>query len=454
MLILNKILVIDDEEHMCWALEKGLMQEGYQVFTSTRGKHGLDIIRKETPSLVILDLKMPEMDGLEVLVKAKDLMPKLPIIMITAHGTIDTAIEAMKLGATDYITKPFDLDELKMVIRQALMVNHLQEEVTFLRSELNKKYGQIVGNSQAIHDVCGLIEKVADSNATVLVTGESGTGKEITALSIHQLSSRRDKPFVPINCAALPESLLESELFGHEKGAFTGAVARKLGRFELANQGTLFLDEITEMPLSMQVKLLRVLQEKEFERVGGTDSIKIDVRVIAATNRDPMECIRKGTFREDLFYRLNVLPIHLPPLRERTEDIPLLAMHFIKKFNPSQEQRMSPEAMGLLISYEWPGNIRELQNVIERSIILAQGNEIKPHHLPKEIQKLDEVKNETTHGLIINFPDDGISFDEVEKELILKALEKSNGNQTRAAQLLGITRSALLYRAQKYRLKI
>ncbi|SHF22037.1 DNA-binding transcriptional response regulator, NtrC family, contains REC, AAA-type ATPase, and a Fis-type DNA-binding domains [Desulforamulus putei DSM 12395] len=451
---MNKILVIDDEEHMCWALERGLRQEGYQVLTATRGKEGLELIRKETPSLVILDLKMPEMDGLEVLVRAKDLLPKLPVIMITAHGTIDTAIEAMKLGATDYITKPFDLDELKLVVKQALMVSQLQEEVTFLRSELSKKYGRIIGNSQAIQDVCTLVEKVADSNATVLITGESGTGKEVTALSIHQLSSRRDKPFVPINCAALPESLLESELFGHEKGAFTGAVARKLGRFELANHGTLFLDEITEMPLSMQVKLLRVLQEKQFERVGGTESIKVDVRVIAATNRDPIECIRKGTFREDLYYRLNVLPIHLPPLRERTEDIPLLVMHFLQKFNPSQEQLISPEAMGLLTSYHWPGNIRELQNVIERAVILSQGQEIKPHHLPKEIQKTDTGKGEAGQGLIINFPDEGISFEEVEKELIIKALEKSNGNQTRAAQLLGITRSALLYRAQKYQIKL
>lgn len=451
---MNKILVIDDEEHMCWALEKGLRQEGYQVFTATRGSQGLDIIREETPSLVILDLKMPEMNGLEVLIKAKDMLPKLPVIMITAHGTIDTAIEAMKLGATDYITKPFDLDELKLVVKQALLVNHLQEEVTFYRSEINKRYGQIVGNSQGIQDVCSLIEKVADSSATVLVTGESGTGKEITALSIHQLSSRREKPFVPINCAALPESLLESELFGHEKGAFTGAVARKLGRFELAHEGTLFLDEITEMPLSMQVKLLRVLQERQFERVGGNESIKIDVRVIAATNRDPLECIKNGTFREDLYYRLNVLPIYLPPLRERKEDIPLLVMHFIKKFNPSQEQRMSPDAMGLLMSYEWPGNIRELQNVIERAIILAQGNEIKPHNLPKEIQRTDNTKVESNQKLIINFPEGGISFDEVEKELILLALEKSQGNQTKAAQLLGITRSALLYRAQKYQIKL
>ncbi|WP_003544475.1 sigma-54-dependent transcriptional regulator [Desulfotomaculum nigrificans] len=452
----RKILVIDDEEHMCWALEKGLRQEGYQVLTATRGKQGLELIRNEVPSLVILDLKMPEMDGLEVLVRAKEMMPKLPVIMITAHGTIDTAIEAMKLGATDYITKPFDLDELKLVVKQALMVNQLEVEVNFLRSELSQKYDRIVGNSQAIQDVCTLIEKVADSNATVLITGESGTGKEVTALTIHQLSSRRDKPFVPINCAALPESLLESELFGHEKGAFTGAVARKLGRFELANEGTLFLDEITEMPLSMQVKLLRVLQEKTFERVGGTESIQVDVRVIAATNRDPMECIKKGTFREDLYYRLNVLPIKLPPLRERVEDIPLLVMHFLKKFNPSKEPAISPDAMGLLSTYQWPGNIRELQNVIERAVILSQGQEIKPYHLPKEIQKTDTNKGseEQNTSLVINFPDQGISLEELEKELILKALEKSNGNQTKASQLLGITRSALLYRAQKYQIKL
>lgn len=451
---MNKILIIDDEEHLCWALEKGLRQEGYQVLTASRGKQGLEIIRNETPSLVILDLKMPEMDGLEVLVKAKDIIPKLPVIMITAHGSIDTAIEAMKLGAIDYITKPFDLDELKIVVKQALMVSRLQEEVIFLRSELNKKRGRIIGNSPAIQEVNTLVERVADSNATVLITGESGTGKEVAALSIHHLSYRREKPYVAINCAALPESLLESELFGHEKGAFTGAVARKLGRFELADNGTLFLDEVTEMPLSMQVKLLRVLQEREFERVGGVESIKVDVRVIAATNRDPMECIKKGTFREDLYYRLNVLPIHIPPLRLRTEDIPLLTMHFLQKFNPSQEQMISPEAVGLLMDYEWPGNIRELQNVIERAVILSQGNEIKVHHLPKEIQKKENSKNTAEQALILNFPDKGISFDEVERELILKALEKSSGNQTKAANLLGLTRSALLYRAQKYQIKL
>ncbi len=451
--ILNKILIIDDEEQLCWALEKGLRQEGYQVITSTRGKEGLELIRNELPSLVILDLKMPEMDGLEVLVKAKDLIPKLPVIMITAHGSIDTAIEAMKLGAIDYISKPFDLNELKLIVKQALMVNRLQEEVVFLRSELNRKHGRILGDSPAIQEVNTLVERVADSNATVMITGESGTGKEVAALSIHHLSYRREKPYVPINCAALPESLLESELFGHEKGAFTGAAVRKSGRFELADKGTLFLDEVTEMPLSMQVKLLRVLQERQFERVGGTESISIDVRVIAATNRDPLECIKNGTFREDLYYRLNVLPIHIPPLRERAADIPLLTRHFLKIYNPAKEQGISSEVMGLLINYKWPGNIRELQNVIERAVILSQGNDILVHHLPKEIQEVEIIKSGTDQ-VILNFPDKGISFDEVEREFIFKALEKSSGNQTEAAHLLGITRSALLYRAQKYEIKL
>ncbi|MCL6634407.1 MAG: sigma-54 dependent transcriptional regulator [Peptococcaceae bacterium] len=445
-----KILVIDDEEHMCWALERAMRQEGYQVFTATRGQQGLDLIREEAPSLVILDLKMPEMDGMEVLRRAKEMQPKLPVIILTAHGTIETAIEAMKMGAADFITKPFDLDELKIVIKKALMISQLVTEVSFLRSELAKRYGQIIGKSQAIKDIVQLIERVAASNATVLITGESGTGKEVVAVSIHQSSPRRDMPFVAVNCAALPEHLLESELFGHEKGAFTGAVARKMGRFELADRGTIFLDEIAEMPLSMQAKLLRFLQEKTFERVGGTETIKVDVRVIAATNRNILEAIEKGDFREDLYYRLNVIPIHLPPLRERKEDIPLLAEHFLNKFQHTYlVNKISPAAMEMLCNYHWPGNIRELQNVIERAAIICQGSEIQPVHLPKELQ-MPQRTAPAANGLVINFPDEGISLEEVEKELIIKALEKSGRNQTRAAQLLGITRSALLYRMQKH----
>ncbi|KJS02107.1 MAG: Fis family transcriptional regulator [Peptococcaceae bacterium BRH_c4a] len=446
--MIPKILVIDDEEHMCWALERAMKQEGYQVLTTTRGRTGLDLIREEAPSLIILDLKMPEMDGMEVLKKAKELNPKLPVVMLTAHGTIETAIEAMKIGATDYLAKPFDLDELKMVIRQNLVMSQLVSEVNFLRSELTKKYWKMIGESPALKEVLYLIEKVSSSNAAVLITGESGTGKEVAAVAIHKNSPRRDHPFVPVNCAALPENLLESELFGHEKGAFTGAVARKLGRFEMADRGTLFLDEITEMPLSMQVKLLRVLQEKSFERVGGNETLHVDVRIIAASNRDINSAIEKGLFREDLYYRLNVVHINLPPLRERKEDIPLLTSHFIEKLRPTYlVNGISNGAMKLLMKYHWPGNIRELQNVLERAAIISHSNEITVEDLPKEFQ-IGPAKPGA--DMVVGLPEGGISLEDLEKELIIKALEKSKGNQTRAAQLLGITRSALLYRIQKH----
>ncbi|MFZ5642976.1 MAG: sigma-54-dependent transcriptional regulator [Bacillota bacterium] len=446
--MVHKILIIDDEEHMCWALEKAMKQEGYQVTTTTRGRTGIGLIREESPSLVILDLKMPEMDGMEVLKQIKEINPRLPVVMLTAHGTIETAIEAMKMGASDYLTKPFDLDELKLVIKQNLVMSQLVSEVTFLRSELTKKYRQMVGDGPAISEVRRLIERVANSSATVLITGESGTGKEVAALAIHQNSPRRDYPFVPVNCAALPENLLESELFGHEKGAFTGAMARKMGRFEMADKGTIFLDEITEMPLSMQVKLLRVLQEKSFERVGGTETLHVDVRIIAATNRDLGKAIEEGQFRDDLYYRLNVFHIHLPPLRERKEDIPVLANHFIEKLRPTYlVNKISDEAMKLLIKYNWPGNIREMQNVLERAAIISHSSEITVDDLPKEFHS---APYKPGGEMVLNIPDSGISLEGLEKELILKALEKSKGNQTRAAQLLGITRSALLYRIQKH----
>jgi two-component system NtrC family response regulator len=445
--MIPKILIIDDEEHMCWALDRAMRQEGYHTLVAYRGKQGLSLIREESPSLVILDLRMPDMDGMEVLKEAKALNPKLPVIMLTAHGTIETAIEAMKIGATDYITKPFDLDELKLVIKQNLLLSQLETEVTFLRSELASKYDNIVGQSKIMQEIIALIERVANSNASVLITGESGTGKEVAAVAIHQNSPRSNKPFVPVNCAALPEQLLESELFGHERGAFTGAVTRKLGRFELAEKGTIFLDEIAEMSLNMQAKILRVLQEKTFERVGGTETLSVDVRVIAATNRQLDAAIKNGEFREDLFYRLNVIHIHMPPLRERREDIPLLAKHFLRKFGHTyQVENISTEAMELLYNYHWPGNIRELQNVIERAAIICRNKTIYPEHLPRELYAVPKSSSD----LIVNFPDQGISLEELEKELILKALKKSGGNQTRAAQLLGITRSALLYRSQKY----
>ncbi|MEG6616873.1 sigma-54 dependent transcriptional regulator [Peptococcaceae bacterium 1198_IL3148] len=450
--MIPKILIIDDEEYMCWALKRAMEQEGYHAVTATSGNQGINLLKEKGPSLILLDLKMPEMDGLEVLSIIREIHPNVPVIMITAHGTIQTAIEAMKLGAVDYITKPFDLDELKMVVKQALKYSKLVSEVSFLRSELSKKYGTIIGESQAMKEVMMLIDRVATTNATVMITGESGTGKEVTARAIHQASERRDNPFVPVNCAALPEQLLESELFGHEKGAFTGAVALRTGRFELADKGTIFLDEIAEMPLSMQAKLLRVIQERTFERVGGTETLKVDVRIVAATNKDIKKSVEKGEFREDLYYRLNVIHIQLPPLRDRKEDIPLLANNFLFKYMMGTHpvKNISKEAMDLLLSYNWPGNIRELQNVIERAVIICQGDTVLPEHLPKELQQNGHEDVES----IINFPDTGISLEQVEKELILKALTKSSGNQTKAAQLLGITRSALIYRSQKYNINL
>ena len=444
-----RILVIDDEERMCWALERALSQEGYQVVTATRGLRGIDLARETEPSMVILDLKMPDIDGIEVLKELKKINPSIPVIMITAHGTIDTAIEAMKIGATDYITKPFKLEELKLQVKQALHLFNLENQIDFLHQELGKKYGKIVGQSAAMKEVALLIQQVAKTGTTVLITGESGTGKEVTAVEIHKASNRADKPFVAVNCAALPEQLLESELFGHEKGAFTGATSKKKGRFEMADKGTIFLDEIGEMPISMQAKLLRVLQERCFERVGGTVTIHVDVRVIATTNIELATAITNGTFREDLYYRLNVMRIIMPPLRSRKDDIPLLVNHFLEKFDPSRNKKISSEAMKILTLYNWPGNIRELQNAIERALIVCQGSEIQPVHLPKEL--LNDLEETTTP--IMNLTESGFSLGELEKHLIIKALEKHNNNQTKVAKYLGISRPTLLYRLQKYGIK-
>jgi len=441
-----RILVIDDEEKMCWALERALTREDYQVDTATRGLQGIDLANRNEPSLVILDLKMPDMDGIEVLKEIKKINPNIPVIMITAHGTIDTAIEAMKLGATDYIIKPFKLEEIKIQVKKSLHLSCLENQVDFLRQELGKKYGKMVGQSEAMQEVAFLIRQVANTGATVLITGESGTGKEVVAVEIHKASNRVDMPFVAINCAALPEQLLESELFGHEKGAFTGAANKKKGRFEIADKGTIFLDEIGEMPISMQAKLLRVLQERCFERVGGTETIDVDVRVIATTNRDLAVAISNGTFREDLYYRLNVMRISMPPLRSRKEDIPLLVNHFLKKFDPSHTKKISSVAMKILTNYNWPGNIRELQNAIERALIVCQGTEIKPEHFPKDL--LNSLEEITTP--VINLADGGFTLEELEKHLIIKALEKHNYNQTKVAKYLGISRPTLLYRLKKY----
>ncbi|MEW5763010.1 MAG: sigma-54 dependent transcriptional regulator [Bacillota bacterium] len=443
-----QILVIDDEEEMRWALTKALAQEGYGVVGAGTARQGLEILRTKAPALVLLDLKLPDMDGLDVLRLVKESYPGLPVIMITGYGTIETAVQALKRGAAGYITKPFDLHELKLVVRRVLEINQLHSELDFLRSELTRNYQDLVGCSRAVLELRELIRRVAPTDATVLITGESGTGKEVVAVAIHRLSPRGQGPFVPVNCAAVPEHLLESELFGHEKGAFTGAIKRHIGRFELAHRGTIFLDEVTEMSPVMQAKLLRVLQDKTFTRVGGTQTLHVDMRVIAATNRPVEDAVAEGHFREDLYYRLNVVRIHIPPLRERREDVPLLVRHFLQRFRPCyQSAGISPEALELLCRYRWPGNVRELQNVIERALILCQGEEIRPHHLPRELQEgLPAAQS-------LPVPGEDLSLEQVEKLLIQRALVKTGGNRSRAARLLGISRSALLYRMQKYGLQ-
>jgi two-component system NtrC family response regulator len=369
--------------------------------------------------------------------------------MITAHGTIETAIEAMKIGATDYIIKPFELEEIRALVKQALQLSNPENQVNSLPEDSDKKYRKFVGQSEAMKEVTLLIRQVAKTTATVLITGESGTGKEVAGVEIHNASDRADEPFVAVNCAALPDQLLESELFGHEKGAFTGATCKKKGRFEIANKGTIFLDEIGEMPISMQAKLLRVLQERCFERVGGTETIHVDVRVIATTNIDLATAIANGTFREDLYYRLNVMRIIMPTLRSRKEDIPLLVNWFLEKFDPSHSKKISSEAIKLLTRYNWPGNIRELQNAIERALIVCQGPEILPMHFPKDL--LCSVEETTSPELS---PTESVStLEELEKRLIVDALKKLDYNQTKVAKYLGISRPTLLYRLKKYGIK-
>lgn len=451
---MTAILIVDDEKNMRWALEKALRPAGYETISAAGGPEGLKLAASENPDLVLLDLKMPGMDGLEVLGKLKELNPKLPVIMITAHGTMETAVEAMKAGAYDYISKPFDVEEMKLTIAKALEVQALAKEVAHLRSELERKYSfeNIIGKSDRMQAVFDLIERVADTLASVIIYGESGTGKELVARAIHYRSSRKNKPYIQVNCAALPETLLESELFGHEKGAFTGAISRKPGRFELADGGTLFLDEIGDLSPAVQVKLLRVLQEKTFERVGGVETIKVDVRIIAATNRDLAEAIKEGAFREDLYYRLNVVPIKLPPLRERGEDLPLLIDYFLKRYDPAGRlQGLAPEAAKRMVEYWWPGNVRELENAIERASIIARGDRIGFDDLPQEIVRGEGAP--ARRAAAFQLPEEGISLEDVERDLIRQALERSGGNQTRAAKLLGISRHTLIYRMEKHGLK-
>jgi|Deesub1362B_J571_1020462.scaffolds.fasta_scaffold00651_13 DNA-binding NtrC family response regulator len=451
-----KILIIDDDKLTSWALSRDFQREGNEVILAADGKSGLKYVKAEKPQLVLLDLRLPDISGLDLLKEIKAEHPDAIVILMTAYGTVQTAVEAVKLGAENFIKKPFDYEEIKALIEKALKNNQLSREVTELREQLREKFGirNLVGQSYAMKRIFELIQKISKSNATtVLITGESGTGKDLVAKAIHYESNRAQYPFMAINCGTLPDPLLESELFGHEKGAFTDAKEAKKGLFELANHGTVLLDEIGDASLNLQVKLLRFLEEKKFKRIGGTRDIEVDIRVIAATNRNLKALVREGKFREDLFYRLNVIPITIPPLRERPEDIELLVKYYINHFNREfnkQVKGITDEAMKILLNYHWPGNVRELKNVIERIMILESGDMITEDHIPHEIRNPADFAGGYQD---LPFPAGGLSLEEVERTLIKKALHYANWNKAKAARLLGISRHALRYKIQKYELQ-
>jgi len=442
-----KILVIDDDNSLRRVLEYNLQQEGYQVIAAESGEQGLLLFAEEKPSLVITDMKMSGMDGIHVLKSVKKQSPETQVIVITAFGAIDNAVEVMRLGAYDYITKPFNRDEIKHTVRNALQLVDLSEENRQLKEVLAGRldFETMVGTSQEMEKVFEVVRRVANTDATVLVTGESGTGKELIASAIHSLSSRRSAPFIPINCAAIPRDLLESELFGHVKGAFTGAIKDKQGKFQQADGGTIFLDEVGELPLDLQPKLLRALQERTVEPVGGYKPQKLDVRVVAATNVDLEKGIKEGSFREDLFYRLSVIPIPLPALRERTKDIPLLIKYFAAKHGCGVVT-FEREVLDALMRYPWPGNVRELENTVERILIMREDDTISLEDLPVK------VRGEHSKGSarVVNLPDGGYPLDQLEREVVVEALERNNWNQTSAARFLRIPRHVLLYRMEKY----
>jgi DNA-binding NtrC family response regulator len=449
----ERILIVDDEEGLRRLLVRVLTKAGYEATAVSGGGEALRQVAGEPFDLVITDIKMPEMDGLHLLRELKAFDPSLPIIVMTAYGTVENAVQALRAGAYDYVAKPFEIDELKLTVAKALERERLLAENRYLHAELEGRYdfAGIIGNSPSMHQVFEIASSVAASNASVLITGESGTGKELLARSIHYNSARKEKPFIVLNCAALSEGVLESELFGHEKGAFTGALATRKGRFELADQGTLFIDEVGEMSLAAQVKLLRVIQEHEFERVGGNKPIKVNVRIVAATNKNLAEQVKIGRFREDLYYRLNVVNIHLPPLRERREDLEPLARHFLQRYVAETGKRISeisPRALSCLLAHDWPGNVRELQNAIERGVVLAKGSVLTPRDLPQGLQGDDQI--------CLQLPERGGNLtdilEDLERQLIVQTLEREQGSQTRAADALGIKRTTLRYKMEKYRL--
>lgn len=454
------VLVVDDVPDIRTTMSEILKYKGFAVDQATDGQEAIELINTRFYDIVLTDIAMPRKNGMEVLKYIKNNSPDTICIMITGFGSIEGAVEALRMGAFDYLSKPIKPSEVVVIIEKALEVRDLKRENKSLREELQNRYSydRIVGQSESIKKVFKLVDKVAHTDSTVLITGESGTGKELIAHAIHYASGRKTKPFVPINCAAIPEELLESELFGHEKGAFTHAIRTRIGRFELANKGTIFLDEIGEMSPSLQVKLLRVLQERCFERVGGVKTINVDIRVVAATNIDLEEAVNKGTFREDLYYRLNVIPIHLPPLRERKGDIPLLANHFLKKFSKGTDVKSIDEnALMMLEAYDWPGNVRELENIVERLVILANGPTITIADIPETIlRKSGHVPIPKSSEPPAILPEDGLSLSEAveqfEKTLILQALERTNGVKNRAAKLLKMNRTTLIEKMKKMKL--
>jgi len=442
------ILIVEDEAKMRRLLELNLGEDGFSTFSAEDAESGLKLLQQNPIDLVVTDLKLPGMDGLEFLQTIKRQNAALPVVVMTAFGSVETAVEAMKAGASDYVLKPFSLSEMRMVIHKELDVRNLREENRSLREALGKRYSHpnIVARSPKMQEVLATVERVAPTNSTVLLGGESGVGKDLIARAIHEKSLRAKGPFVKINSTAIPENLLESELFGFEKGAFTGAVASKPGKFELADKGTLFLDEIGDVPPATQVKLLRVLQEREFERLGGTRTVKVDVRLVAATNRDLREALEQGTFREDLYYRLNVVPIDIAPLRERREDVPDLVDLFIARFNTESRkpiEGITPEATQILVNYHWPGNVRELQNIVERACALCKGSLLEAADI-----RLDTRAPKAANGPT-GFLPDGMTLEQWEDEMVQEALRRANGNKSQAARLLGLSRNALRYRLSK-----
>jgi two-component system NtrC family response regulator/two-component system response regulator HydG len=450
----GRVVVIDDEVNAASALETLLREDGYDVAKANDARTGLQLLEKTEADLVLTDLRMPGMDGLELLARIKETRPETMVILMTAYGTVKTAVKAMKLGAEDYLGKPIDVEELEVILQKALEKKHLLEETKTLRERLEHKYrfDNLVGESPEMLAAFKTIRQVAPSSASVLLLGESGTGKELFAQALHQNSPRKHKPFVRVACAALPETLLESELFGHEKGSFTGAVFTRAGRFEAAAGGTLFLDEIGDISPTVQVKLLRFLEEREFERVGGNKTFRVDVRIVAATHRDLKKKLEDGSFREDLYYRLNVIEVHIPPLRERAGDIPLLAQHFLDKFaaaNGKQIEGLSDDVLALLLKHAWPGNVRELENALERAVVLASDSLLTPAHFPTLRGAAGEpARPSAASGSALRIP--GSTLAELEREAILRTLEAVGGSTSRAASILDISARKIQYKIKEY----